>query len=203
MTNINFLLLSLLATASNCCKWEADYGAEDPNCDDDEDVGGLEECSVLFCFSLVEDFTKTECVATDLTSGQVTSIDIGIEKGVRFFASDSSQLAEYEVTVNDNNGKDAVTTITGQGKSGPAALCWMEKYTNKQIVRIMLDNKGQLRVYGLKGGLKLTQFKETTGTEDGDFCGMEYTFTSDKLGDFCYIDPGLLTPVDFMNQFIL
>ena len=190
------------------CDFEEDYSSPEQDCGEDEcgnsdgcgDPCGVESCAVVVCKANVLSTVKADCNAAE-SAGQITGIDTGESKGVRFFANDETLLPESEETV-DEDGICAISeNISGQGKTGPANLCWMRKYKSKAVYLFAVDGCDRVRMYDVK----LTQFKETPGQKTGDFCGIEFTFTNTKNPGFCFVDyaaMGFATPDEFMESLL-
>lgn len=179
-----------MATAnSTCpCDWDADF-SNLTDCENDVKEGGVESCSVVICYPKISSIAKNaDYSAADPDSGQINDITLTAgEAGVRFFSKKKSVLAESTQTVNDNDSVELNEIITGQGKSGPAQIGWLRAHINKDVLRLEVDEGDRIRAYGWDGGLRLSEYTDTTGTLKADFAGVNYTFTNTTDAPFCFV----------------
>jgi hypothetical protein len=176
----------MAGTSSACpCNWDADYGAS--SCAAQKP--GVDRCLVWVCDDKINTITQVACAAGDTASGVVSDVTLNsATQGYRIFALEDSVNPQSGQSVNDNNGVDFNEVITGQGAIGNHEYCWMEANMDKKGYAFFTDNDGDLWMMHAR----LTEFNSDWGTQNGDFKGINFTFSNTKQPRVRKIDVSIL-----------
>lgn len=169
------------------CNWDANFTSS-TNCVIPSP--GLNRCVLVFCRDKIQAHTISAADQANAdTTGVLTHLDLNAnEAAFIMFANNNTVNATTSETVNDQGSKDVNETLTGQGTIGTQEFNFLRQHIGKEVVIIYEDNDNQVWIMGHDSGFTLTTWDADWGTTQGDFKGVNFTFSNTTRSGVVEVD---------------